>query len=262
MILGTDKQKLSKRHGATGVDEFGRRGILPEALVNFLALLGWAPGEAEFNEVMTVDELAAKFTLDRVNKSPAVFDHEKLLWMNGMHIRQMPAEELHARVIPVLEARFGPRDGFRSPNPAAGADEWLTGIIGLAVERSRTLPEFADNLEYFFHAPESCDEKAAKKFLGTPEQVAQLRESGRVLAEAWDATPGPVAGALAAWGAAMEAPLRAWADSKGIKFGNVAQPLRLAVTGRTASPPLFDVLWHLGRDETARRIEACAARLG
>ena len=109
MILGTDKQKLSKRHGATGVHEFDEKGILPAALVNFLALLGWAPAEAEFNEVMTLDELAAKFTLDRVNKSPAVFDHEKLLWMNGVHIRQMPADELRGRVLPVLEERFGPR---------------------------------------------------------------------------------------------------------------------------------------------------------
>ena len=260
MILGTDKQKLSKRHGATGVHEFDEKGILSAALVNFLALLGWAPAEAEFNEVMTLDELAAKFTLDRVNKSPAVFDHEKLLWMNGVHIRQMPVDELHTRVIPVLEARFGPRSGFRSPNPDVGDGDWLRGIIALAIERSRTLAEFADNLEYFFRAPEACDEKAAKKFLGTPEQVAALRESGRVLAEAWDAAAKPAPGEVAAWGAAMEAPLRAWADAKGIKFGNVAQPIRLAVTGRTATPPLFDVLWHLGRDETARRIAACASR--
>jgi glutamyl-tRNA synthetase len=260
MILGTDKQKLSKRHGATGVHEFDEKGILPAALVNFLALLGWAPAEAEFNEVMTLDELAAKFTLDRVNKSPAVFDHEKLLWMNGVYIRQMPPDELRGRVLPVLEERFGPRGGFRSPNPAIIDADWLNGIVALVTERCRTITEFAEALEYFFRAPESYDEKATKKFIGTPEQAAQLRESGRVLAAAWDTAPKPAPDEIAAWGAAMEAPLRTWADAKGIKFGNVAQPIRLAVTGRTASPPLFDVLWHLGKNEVARRIDACASR--
>ncbi len=251
LILGPDKQKLSKRHGATGVLQFAEMGILPEALINFLALLGWAPGEAEFNEVMPVSEIISRFSLDRVNKSPAVFDHEKLLWMNGMHIRQLPADEVVRRVKPVLEARLP---------EAAGADPArLATLVALVTERSRTLNEFADNLEYFFRAPATYDDKAMRKFLFTREQVNLLRETGRIVAESWDAAAAAASGDTAAWGHAMEEPLRKWGDGAGIKFGNIAQPVRLAVTGRTASPPLFDVLWLLGRDEVVRRIEACAA---
>jgi glutamyl-tRNA synthetase len=278
LILGPDKQKLSKRHGATGVTEFRTLGILPAALVNFLALLGWAPGEAEFNEVMPLDELTARFSLDRINRSPAVFDHEKLLWMNGVHIRQMKKEQLYAIVVPVLEARFPSLTDseFRIQNSELEKAAWLQGIIDLVIERSRTVAEFADNLAYFFDAPTAYDEKAMKKFLGTAEQAAQLRETGRILNESWD---NAVAAAKAAtvpaadsefriqnsafiekWSAAMEEPLRVWSESAGIKFGNIAQPVRLAVTGRTASPPLFPVLWYLGREEVARRLEACVSR--
>ena len=268
LILGTDKQKLSKRHGATGVDQFAAMGILPGALTNFLALLGWAPSEAEFNEVMTPDELVARFSLERVNKSPAVFDHEKLLWMNGMHIRQMPAADLRAAVEPVLRGRFPEAfaPGAPCPNPALPFDAWLDGIIALARERCRTLLEFGDNLDFFFGAPESYDEKAARKQLGDADAVARLRETARIVDATWDSATAAADAAhpegtpehTDAWCAAMEEPLRRWSEGAGIKFGSIAQPVRLAVTGRTASPPLFHVLWFLGRSETAKRLDRCA----
>ena len=266
LILGTDKKKLSKRHGATGVMQFKEMGVLPGALVNFLALLGWAPSEAEFDEVMPLDELVTRFTLDRINKSPAVFDYEKLLWMNGVHIRRMPKEDLVRTVVPVLGARF-PEAFEQAGSPDRAA--WLEGVVALAVERSRTLNEFGDILDFLFCAPQSYEEKAVKKVLGSPEKVALLRETGALIDRSWDNPPGvpaPTADGspranVDQWCAAMEETLRAWAEGAGHKLGNVAQPVRLALTGRTASPPLFHCLWYLGRDEVRRRIEACAVAL-
>ena len=268
LILGTDKQKLSKRHGATGVDQFASLGILPEALLNFLALLGWAPSEAEFDEVMTMEELVKHFSLDRVNKSPAVFDHEKLLWMNGMHIRRLSSEELCARVKPVLEERF-PGEHV-SGNALLRGEAMMPGIIDLAKERCRTLTEFGDALDFFFEAPTQWDEKAMRKLLATPEAVERLRETGRIIDATWEAAVGKSAIAaeptsaerLESWCHAMEEPLRVFSEGAAVKFGAVAQPVRLAVTGRTASPPLFHVLWFLGKEAVARRIAACADAAG
>jgi glutamyl-tRNA synthetase len=266
LILGRDKQKLSKRHGATGVTEFREMGILPEALVNYLALLGWAPPEAEFEEVMPLDELIPRFSLDRVSKSPAVFDHEKLLWMNGVYIRTLDRGRIEKEVIARLEKRYPTLSSadFQPPNPALTRDEWLKGIIGLAIERSRTLNDFVDQLAYFFEPPTCYEEKAVKKFLGSEEQISQLEQTGALLEEAWasaaaEATPQPdKPESLEQWCEAMEKPLREWSEKAGIKFSNIAQPVRLAVTGRTASPPLFHVLWYLGRDEALARIRKCA----
>ncbi|MGB9690987.1 MAG: glutamate--tRNA ligase [Candidatus Sumerlaeaceae bacterium] len=267
LILGPDKQKLSKRHGATGVTEFRAMGILSEALVNYLALLGWAPPEAEFDEVMPLDELIARFSLDRVSKSPAVFDHEKLLWMNGVYIRQTPRPRIESLVRQRLAERWPvlERPDFVPPNPALTREDWLSGIISLAIERCRTLAEFPDLLAFFFEAPTDYDEKAAKKFLSSEKQIEQLEHVANLLAEAWpraleiaDPTTQRTPEALERWCQAMEMPLREWAEAEGLKFGNVAQPIRLAVTGRTASPPLFPVLWLLGRDESLRRIAELA----
>ncbi|MCX7018710.1 MAG: glutamate--tRNA ligase [bacterium] len=270
MILGADKQKLSKRHGATGVMRFREMGILPGALVNFLALLGWAPSEAEFNEVMSMDEIIARFSLDRINKSPAVFDHEKLMWMNGMHIRRTPKERLHALVEPLLREQFGGGpEGFDPHtvvrNPALSDGEWLDGVIGLATERTRTLNDFGGILDFFFRAPARYDEKAVKKLLGAPEKVEFLRATAKHIDDSWDralsSAHDPKLESSAAadqWCAAMEESLRSWSEAGGHKLGAAAQPMRLALTGRTASPPLFHCMWYLGRTETVRRIEACA----
>lgn len=266
LILGPDKQKLSKRHGATGVTEFREMGILPEALVNYLALLGWAPPEAEFEEVMPLEELIARFSLDRVSKSPAVFDHEKLLWMNGVYIRKSPRERIETLVRERLAKRWPQIEApdFTPPNPTMTRETWLKGLVELALERCRTLNDFVDLLSYFFEPPTQYDEKATKKFLATEPQIAQLERTADIIEAAWDealrkadpAQGGPQA--LEHWCEAMEEPLRQWAENEKIKFGNVAQPIRLAVTGRTASPPLFHVLWFLGRDEAVRRMRACA----
>ncbi|MGI8907067.1 MAG: glutamate--tRNA ligase [Candidatus Sumerlaeaceae bacterium] len=249
LILGTDKKRLSKRHGATSVMQFRDDGILPQALINFVALLGWAPeGEAEFEEVMTIDQLISKFTLDKVNRSSAVFDYEKLHWMDGVYIRQMPKEQLYAAVVPQLDAHYGAAGG---PEEHATRGGWLRGIIDLQIERSRTLNDFAKNLDYFFAAPADYEEKAVKKFLATAEQLQQVRETITEMQNAWPATAGVSREELST---ALDTHLRQWSETKGLKFGNVVPPIRLALTGRTASPPLFDVIYYLGKDEVLRRM--------
>jgi glutamyl-tRNA synthetase len=254
LILGTDKKRLSKRHGATSVMQFRQDGILPEALINFLALLGWAPeGNAEFDEIMSIEELTRLFSLDKVNKSGAVFDYDKLHWMNGMYIRRLPKEQVYAAVVPELDEVYGAAGGPDDEEP--GRAEWLRSIIDLEIERSRTMKDFAVNLDYFFVAPETFDEKASKKLLSTPEQVQQLRDVTKEIDSAWPvdahATRDQVAETL-------DAHLRAWAETRGIKFGNAVHPVRLALTGRSASPPLFDVIYNLGKIEVLSRLNRAA----
>jgi len=254
LILGTDKKRLSKRHGATSVMQFKEEGILPHALVNFLALLGWAPeGEAEFEEVMTLEELTAKFSLEKVNKSSAVFDYEKLHWMNGVYIRKMAKEDVYAAVVPQLDAKFGAAGG---PEEEAARGNWLRAIIDLEIERSRTLTEFPTHLEYFFVAPTTFEEKAMRKLLSTREQIDQLRAVAAEIDSAWPTHDHPTRDEVHD---TLDAHLRAWAETKGIKFGNAVHPVRLGLTGKSASPPLFDVIYHLGKPEVARRLETCAA---
>jgi glutamyl-tRNA synthetase len=249
LILGTDKKRLSKRHGATSVMQFRDEGILPQALINFVALLGWAPeGEAEFEEVMPIETLVSKFTLDKVNRSSAVFDYDKLHWMNGVYIRHMNRQQLYSMVVPKLDAHYGAAGGPEE-QPARG--EWLRGVIDLQVERSRTINDFVASLDYFFTAPAEYEEKSVKKFLSTPEQAQQVRDTAAELERAW---PGDSHATREEVSAALDTHLRAWAESKGLKFGNVVPPIRLALTGRSASPPLFDVIYYVGKNETLRRM--------
>lgn len=248
LVLGQDKTKLSKRHGATSVMQFRDQGILPEALVNFIALLGWAP-EGGNEEVMPLNELIARFGLDKVNKSPAVFDHEKLMWMNGVYLRTIGRQRVYDLVLPLLKEKFGTAVEEKPT-------EWLQGVIDLQVERSRSLNDFAEGLDFFFIRPTTYEEKGSKKHLGTPEQVEQLRESADVLMKGWDSLPAEQQTDRTAFGAHIDQQMRAWAEQRGIKFGNAVHPIRIAVTGRTASPGLFDVMYYLGKEEVRARIDA------
>lgn len=254
LILGTDKKRLSKRHGATSVMQFHEEGILPEALLNFLALLGWAPeGESDFEEVMTQDELIARFSLEKVNKSPAVFDYDKLHWMNGVYIRHLPKEEIYAVVVPELDEIYGAAGGPGDEPP--GRAQWLRDIIDLEIERSRTMKDFAGNLDYFFVAPTEYEEKPFKKHLTAVEGIERLR---RVRSEIETAWPANEKATLQEVHDALDKHLRAWCEAHGIKFGQAVHPVRLALTGRTASPPLFDVIYNLGKAETLARLDKLA----
>jgi glutamyl-tRNA synthetase len=233
MILGADGKKLSKRHGAAGVEEFRDQGFLPEALVNFLALLGWSPGEDR--ERMTLAEMTALFALERIGPSPSRFDHEKLQWMNGQYIQETP----DARLLELL-APFG----LPARDP-----ETLAKAIALLRPRAKTLVELAAGLSVYGADPAAFDPAGLKKF-GKPEIAPALR----ALAERLDAVEPFVH-------AGMEEAARALAAETGIGLGQIAQPARLAITGSLASPPLFEMIEVLGRETTRRRILAFADRI-
>lgn len=228
LILGGDKKRLSKRHGATSVGEFQQRGYLPEALFNFLALLGWSPGDDQ--EIMTRDDLVARFDIRRVLKKSAVFDEEKLKWMNGQHLRLLDDGELLRRVLP-----------YRPDTLAEVSDDDLRSVVPLMKERMVLLPDFFANGMYFWRDPEDYDaDGVAKRWKsGIP---ALLEELLPLLAETeFTAT-------------ALEALIRDTAERSGLGAGKVIHPLRLALTGSTASPSLFDMMAVLGRETCLRRL--------
>ena len=233
MILGADGKKLSKRHGAAGVEEFREQGILPEALVNFLALLGWSPGEDR--EKMTTEEMVRLFSLERIGPSPSRFDHEKLLWLNGQVLAGMEPAALVDRLRP-----FGIPDG---------ETELLSRAIALHLSRCRTMKELAQALAIYGDDPGAFDAAGLKKF-GAPGNAPVLR----TLAERFSAVA-PFAHA------SLEEEARKFAAESGLSLGALAQPVRLSLTGSLASPPLFELLEVLGKETSLRRIRAFADRI-
>ena len=236
LILGSDRKRLSKRTGATSAEEYRDMGIVPQALFNFLTLLGWNPGGDR--ELISRDEAAEAFDLSDVNKAPAVFDPEKLLWMNGQYLMRMTADEIHPHLAPFL--------------PGDHSLEELRAAIELSKGRGRTLREIAAQLEPYLidDAAIEYDPDAAKKHLKGDDLAGWMQELHGVLAstEPFDVTT-------------TEAALRALAESKGLGAGKLIHPLRLALTGRGASPPIFDVAVVLGRARTLRRLELLIERL-
>ncbi len=235
VILSPDgKGKLSKRHGATAVREFRDQGYLPEALVNFLALLGWSPGDDR--EILSLDEMIQAFDLKRVGKRGAVFDYQKLQWMNGEYIRRLPPEELYRRALPFME-----RAGLvKTPEDR----EKFRKIVPLLQERVKTLGEFPYAAEYFFREVETYDEKGLKKHLKNPEILDHLAELRNRLAalETFDKD-------------SIEQTLRGLAQELGIGAGKLIHPTRLALTGRTFGPGLFELMEVLGKETCIRRLD-------
>jgi glutamyl-tRNA synthetase len=240
LICGSDRAPLSKRHGATAFSYYCDNGYLPEALMNFLALLGWAYDDA--TEIFPRNELVEKFTIERVNRSPAVFNGEKLLWMNGHYIRNLAPEEICRRVREWL-----PKRGF---DIAKFDRQWLDGIIRLEIERTKTLEDFAAHLSFFLRDEIQFDDKAVQKHLRRPEGGECLRALRTLLAEAADFRP-----------ETLEPLMRTLSESLHLSFGKIAQPLRVALTGGVASPPIFDVLFYLGRDRVLQRIDYALTNL-
>jgi glutamyl-tRNA synthetase len=234
MILGPDGKKLSKRHGAAGAEEFRAQGLLPEALVNFLALLGWSPGEDR--ERMTMDEMAALFSLERIGPSPSRFDHEKLAWLNGQYLQDVPEARLLELVKP-----FGV--------PASCPDETLLRALPLQKPRAKTLVELAQGLSSWVADPADYDAAGLKKF-GKPANAPLLKTFLERIAAVDPLTH-----------TGIEEAARALAAEAGVKLGDLAQPVRLALTGTLASPPLFEMIEVLGLEATRRRVLALAARI-
>ena len=243
MILGPDGKRLSKRHGARAVDAFRAEGVLPGAMVNFLALLGWSPGTDE--ELLSRDELVERFSLDRVLKKGAVFDPAKLFWMNGRHIAGMEAGELVAALGDALA-----REGVAREDIGLGEEEFARMVAAL-VPRSRTFAEMARLARPYIGPVREYDPKAARKswYRDPARAVAVLEAAGdRLEAVRWEE-------------GALEDALRGLAGELGVGAGKVFQPLRLALTGSGASPGIFDVLLILGRERSLRRVGRAVGRI-
>jgi glutamyl-tRNA synthetase len=244
MILGPDGAKLSKRHGAVSVLQYEEDGYLPDALLNYLVRLGWSHGD---QEVFTREEMIAAFDIADVNKAASAFNPEKLLWLNQQHL--MRADP--ATVVPYLKphlARIGvDTAGCGGAGGAAADDAFLARIVVAQRERVKTLKEMAQASRYFFGAAVELDAKAAAKHLNE-EGRAVLAELRGVLAGAADWTAAP-----------LNAALNALATARGIGLGKVAQPLRVALTGNTISPPIDLTLELLGRERSLARLDTALA---
>ena len=238
LILGADKSRLSKRHGATAVGEYEKKGILPEALFNFLTLLGWSPGDDR--ELLSKKELLALFEVDAISKSNAVFDERKLAWMNGQYLNRVAPERLLEAVSNALvDAALVTREDL------VGKNEYLLGIINLFRARVRTINEFGEASRYFWREPAEYDATARAKNwaeANTAEWLERLVE---------------VYGAITEFTAAeLDLSLRALAEKLNISAGKLIHAARLAITGLGVSPSFFDVVALLGKEKTISRLRA------
>lgn len=245
LILGPDKTRLSKRHGATSVMAFRAMGIVPEAFRNYLALLGWSPTEANKlpdgreREILSTEELIQMFSLDGISHSNAVFDTDKLAWFNTEWIRAYQPE----RLLPLVEEEWT-REGF---HPTRSRDEVLAGIA-LLQSRARSLKDFASTFTAYFGEEVPLDAAAVAKFLGDPAVRGLLAE----LAERYAALP-------ALDELTAEQILRSFAEERGIKAGSLINGARVALTGQGVAPSLFAVMVYLGKDRVVRRLRAAAS---
>lgn len=244
MIWGPDGKRLSKRHGATSVEAYRDDGFLPEAILNYLALLGWSlDGETT---IISAETLCENFSLDRVSANPAILDSEKLEWMNGAYIREMSPAELAERMAPWIVGA-----GLATAEDLAGRREWLEALAVLVSERIKRLDELAPMVAFLFADTVEMDATAADKALRV--------EGGAEVLKAAEAALSDVSPFIAS---EIESALRAVPERIGAKPKVVFQAVRVAVTGSTVSPPLFESLELLGRDNTVRRIAAARELVG
>lgn len=238
MILGSDGAPLSKRHGAVSVAEFRARGILPEALLNFLALLGWSPGDNR--EFLTLEEMVQTFSLERVSKTSSRFDEEKLMWLSAQHLKQAPAEE----VIRLARELIGEAQARR-----LSEEDWHR-LVELYRERARSVGDLISQAGYLFRDRPEYDPEAVAKVLAREGVAERLRAAAERLAglEPFDE-------------AVLEEALRGLAAELGVGFGKLAQPIRVAVTGSRVSPPIFGTLVLVGRERAVERIRWAAEHL-
>jgi glutamyl-tRNA synthetase len=237
LLLNPDRSKLSKRQGDVAVEEYRAKGYLPEALVNFVALLGWNPGDER--ELFSLDDLVKEFTLERVGKSGAVFNLEKLNWMNTQYVRMKSAEELMTLLRPVLAAA-----GLEG-----GSDSYLLSAIELMRDRIDRVEDYATNAVYLFRDPDTYDGGGRSRHwtADTPGLMQAVR-AALAAQEPFD-VPG------------IESAVRATAAAHGVNASRLIHPLRLAVSGMVSGPGLFELMALLGRDACLRRIDAAVRAL-
>ena len=231
LILGPDKARLSKRHGATSVMAYKEIGFFPEALVNYLVRLGWSYGD---QEIFSQDELIEKFSLENVGKSAGIFDPEKLLWVNFHYMKARPLSRLARELAPFIEGKGypGPRDG-----------PWLEGMIATLRERAKTLAEMVDLARFYLSDEIELEAKAAKKFFtdGIAPALSQLIQR---------------LGGLKDFNAqAIEQAFSEILTAKNLSLGDLAQPVRVALTGSAASPGIYEVIAVLGKERTLKRLQ-------
>jgi glutamyl-tRNA synthetase len=237
MIHGSDGRKLSKRHGATAVGDYAALGIMPEAMINFLALLGWSPGDDR--EVLSRDELIALFSEKGLLAAASVFDPAKLEWMNGQHLMRAPIDRVVELVSPALVAA-----GLATGDWLDANENWLRTLVEQLRTRARTIVDLVEQARPFFGSDVELEPDAvAKQWKDRDTTRDVLRAAGERLAtlDSWESD-------------ILEQTLRALAEARGVGAGKIMQPLRVALTGRAASPGMFDVLMLLGRDRSLHRI--------
>ena len=243
MLLGSDRAKLGKRHGSTSIRQFREQGYLPEAMINFLALLGWSLDDK--TEIISREDLIKHFSLERVSKTAAIFNHEKLQWMNGMYIRGLSVDDLTGRVFPFMEKDLPPE--VKRPIDI----NYVRQIVPLIRERISTLKDAATYADFFFLDELEYDsamligkkmtaETALTALKAAEEKLSSLESFSQDL---------------------LEDILRRLADELGIKTGQLFNPLRVATTAREAAPPLFETMAVLGKERCLKRIKAALAKL-
>ncbi|MDD3942806.1 MAG: glutamate--tRNA ligase [Sphaerochaetaceae bacterium] len=238
MVMGKDGQKLSKRHGSTSVRDFREKGYLPEALINYVSMVGWSyDGEREF---FRPDELCELFSLEKISKAPGIFDYKKLDWYNGMYIRQKSDEELATLLMPYMV-----RSGFMAPD--AGPQEFarIVSLVPLVKERLKVLGDIVDMTRFLFTDIEAP----------APEELLPKKQDAATTLEALRRALVIITGMQGSEDAVVEERLGAIAEELGIKLNGVFMPIRVAVTGSQVSPPLLDSIRLLGLDKTVARLE-------
>jgi glutamyl-tRNA synthetase len=240
LILGPDRKRLSKRHGATSVTEYSRQGFLPEAMINFLALLGWSPGTND--EVFTRGELVSAFALEGISGGSAIFNLEKLEWFNQQHIARLAPDELARRLKPWFEEAGVWREEFLGDRHA-----WFFAVLELLRPRVRRLQDFAAQGRFFFAEAIEYDAAAVEKHLGQEGMSGHLAALDAAFAElpTFDV-------------ASTELALRSTAEARGVKAASLIHAVRVATTGKSVSPGLFDVLALVGRDDVRARLRVAA----
>lgn len=234
MVLAPDRTKLSKRHGATSVQEFREQGYLPEAIVNYITLLGWAPLDGE--EIFDVRKSIKEFSLERVSKNPAVYDVQKLTWINGHYIRSYDLDKLTQAIIPFLQKK-----GLIGENYDY---EYIKKIVSVVREREKTLVDIADAMTYYFKEVESYEEKGVQKYFTKEGVVDILKKAAETLKNLEPFNK-----------FTAEEAYRKLVEELGISSSALFHPTRLAISGRTFGPGLFDIMEFLGKEKTVARIE-------
>jgi glutamyl-tRNA synthetase len=242
MVMGQDGKKLSKRHGSTGIDEFRQQGCLPEALINYIAFVGCSYEEGK--DIYTLDELAERFSLEKLSKAPAIFDYKKLEWFNGQYIRMKSDAELASLTLPfaIEQGLFG--SPSQKPDPAQ--EKLYTAAMPLVKERAVFLTEIPEKLRYLFAEPAMPPkEEFFPKKADLAATVDLLKKARTIAASLAEAPSDEEAESL----------IKSFAEKEGLKLGDLMMPLRVAITGERVSPPLFGSLRLLGSEKVIARVE-------